>query len=314
MAEGATAAPGAATGDEGNAGGQPANALPGAKPGETKAQTIARLKADLGDGEQEYEQGHLIELARRGRQTSKIMSKAEQRAQEALRKEQEADAKLARLKSKDLKERRAALKELGFDELEFAKTVAQETMDTEAMTPEQRRIRELEQQLQAEADAKTKAKDAEKRKADTEAEERYKHEFSDLFLDVMQRAGLPKESATASFYRLAAMFQAADAAGTQLDPDVAAEHLKHAMRTEHIALYRNKDGTLNIQAFRESLTPEDWKAINKEAVAQYMATRRGGQQPAPLVEAKPNGAQPQPTNGTTKPGRFWKELDKRLGR
>lgn len=315
MAEGATAAPAGAAPAAGAQ--QPAgtNAHPAGKPGETKAQTIARLKADLGDGEQEYEQSHLVELARRGRQTSRIMSKAEQRAQEALKKEQEADAKLAKLRSKDLKERRAALKELGFDEVEFAKSVAQEVMETEALTPEQRRIRELEQQLQAEDAAKAKAKDEETKKASDADMERHKEEFSNLFLDVMERAGLPKESATVAYYRLASMYQAADAAGATLDPDVAAEHLKGAMRSEHTALFRKKDGSLDLDAFEASLSPEDWKAINKRAVEKYRAGRGGVPKPLPTPTPQQD-TPPAQTNGTKRPvGNAWfKSLDKQYQR
>lgn len=281
-----------------------------AKPGETKAQAVERLRADLGDGVQEYEQSHLVELARRGKKTAQIMSKAEQRAQEGLRKEQEAEARLARLKSKDLKEQRAALKELGFSEIDFAKAVAQEVMETEALTPEQRRIRELEQTLQQEEAAKTKAKKGEEAKAAEAETQRHIEEFSNLFLDVMQRAGLPRGSATASFYRLSAMYQAADAAGAQLDPDVAAERLKHAMRDEHTALFRKKDGALDLDAFEASFSPEDWKAINRRAVEKYRASRSGRPtvQQAPAPQAAPGNGASRPS----RPGNFWKELDQRL--
>lgn len=292
-----------------------ANTHPEAKPGETKAQTVARLRADLGDGEQEYDQSHVLELARRGRQSAKIMSKAEERLQAAQRKDREADQRLSRLKSKDLKERRAALKELGFDELEFAKAVAQETMEAEQLTPEQRRIRELELQLQAEEESKAKAKKDEEAKALDADTQRHVEDFSNLFLDVMQRAGLPRESAQVAYYRLAAMYQTADAAGEPLDPDLAAAHLKTAMREEHTALFRKKDGTLDLDAFEASLTTEDWKALNKRAVEKYMASR--GTRP---VEAPAQQAPAQPTNGATSNGakrpvgsQWFRELQKRFG-
>lgn len=288
--------------------GQPANAHPEAKPGETKAQTVARIKADLGDGEQEYEQSHVLELARRGKKTAQTMSKAEQRYQEAHRAREETETRLSRLKSPDLRERRAALKELGLDEMELARSVAQEVTDLEQLTPEQRRIRELEgrEAERVTADAKTK-KEAEA-KAEKALEDRYTNEFSDIFMDVMERAGLPRESASPAGHRLALMYQAADG---ELDPDVAAVRLKDALRKEHTSLYRRKDGALDLDAFEASLTADDWKAINRRAVERYRAQRRPGAAPStPAPRQEPQ--QEQPTNGSRRPGNFWKELDKRL--
>lgn len=308
----AGAAPTGGTGAQPETGAGQSNGHPEAKAGETKAQTLARLKADLGDGEQEYEQSHLIELARRGKKTAQIMSKAEARAQEAMRKEQEAEARLSRLNSKDWKERRAALTEMGWDEVEYAKLVAQEVTEADALTPEQRRIRELEQKLQADEQTKAKSKKEEEAKAFNARKDKYTDEFSGLFLEVMQRAGLPRESATASFYRLAAKYQAADAAGAQLDPDVAAESLKHELRAEHTALFRKKDGTLDLDAFEATLSPEDWKALNKRAVEKYLAARGGGKQPQPRqTEEAPE--QPE-TPGRGRPGNFWKQLDRQMRR
>jgi hypothetical protein len=282
-----------------------ANTHPEAKPGETKAQTVARIKADLGDGEREYEQDHVLELARRGRKTAQTMSKAEQRFQETQREREALDAKLARLKSSDIRERRAALKDLGLDEMELARSVAEEVTALEQLTPEQRRIRELEEREAAREAEARKAKDEEGKKAQEAEVERHREEFANVFLDVTQRAGIPRESAQVAFHRLAAMYQAA---GGELDPDVAAVRLKDALRKEHTALYRKQDGALDLDAFEASLTPEDWKAINRRAVEKYRASRGAGgaPRPPPVAEEQPVA----PTNGTSKPGNFWKRLEK----
>ena len=306
-------APAAVPGTSGNAGnqsgtgaGQP-NTHPEAKPGETKAQTVARIKADLGDGEREYEQEHLLELARRGRKTAQTMSKAEQRYQEAQREREANEAKLSRLKSKDLKERRAALRELGLDEMELARAVAEEVTSLEQMDPKDRQILEYQKREAERAAADKKAKEDADQKQRTARQKQYEDEFANLFMDVTQRAGLPRESASVAAQRLALMYQAADG---ELDPDVAAERLKDALRKEHTALYRKPDGTIDLDAFEASLTPEDWKAINRRAVEKYRAAR-GVQAPAaPTPRQEP---QPEPpANGRTRGGNFWKELDKRL--
>jgi hypothetical protein len=291
-------------------GGQPsgvaANTHPEAKPGETKAQTVARIKADLGDGEREYEQDHVLELARRGRKTAQTMSKAEQRFQEAQRAQEATEARLARLKSSDMKERRAALKELGLNEMDLARTIAEEVTALEQLTPEQRRIRELEEREAAREAEARKAKDEEGKKAQEAEVERHREEFANVFLDVTQRAGIPRESAQVAFHRLAAMYQAA---GGELDPDVAAVRLKDALRKEHTALYRKQDGALDLDALEASLTPEDWKAINRRAVEKYRASR--GISGAPRPPPQPIEEHPEPpTSGAKRGGNFWKTLDK----
>jgi hypothetical protein len=322
MADAAPAAvpsvPGTAGNQSGTGTALPANAYPDAKPGETRAQTVARIKADLGDGEQEYDPQHLIGLAQRGKKTAQIMSKAEQRAQEAMRLQQEADGKLARLKSKDLRERRAALKELGFDEVEYAREIAREVVETEQLTPEQRRIRELEATLKADEEAKSKAKQEEEAKAQEAETKRHIEEFSNLFMEVVKLAGLPQQSASVVGYRLASMYQAAEG---QVDPEVAAERIKDTLRKEHVALYRKPgppgaDGkttsVLDVDALEAAFSPEDWKAINRRAVEKW----RTGRQPGAVAQPHPqhNGSQPtheepeRPRRG----GNFWKDLDKRL--
>lgn len=309
----AIAAPAAVPGTSGTFGNQSAtgtgqpNTHPEAKPGETKAQTVARIKADLGDGEREYEQKHVLELARRGMQTAKTMSKAEQRYQEAQRERAAAEAKVSRLQSKDLKERRAALKELGLDELELARAVAEEVTSLEQMDPKDRQILEYQKREAEREAADKKAKDEAAQKERTARQKQYEDEFSNLFMDVTQRAGLPRESASVAAQRLALMYQAADG---ELDPDVAAERLKDSLRKEHTALYRKPDGTLDLDAFEASLTPEDWKAINRRAVEKYRASR-GIQAPSALQPRQE--AQPEPpANGRTRGGNYWKDFDKRL--
>lgn len=287
--------------------GMPAgNSHPEAKPGETKQQTLQRIRMDLGDGMQEYEEETIRGLAQRGKKSSQILSKAEQRAQEATKLKEEAETRLSRLKSKDLREQRAALKELGLDEFALADAVAREYTEAERLTPEQKRIRELEQKAAEREEADRKAKEEEGKKAEGAETERHREQFSTLFLDVMQRAGLPRESAGMAFPRLATLYQAADVAGVEVDPDVAAERLKDAFRKEHTALYRKKDGTLDLDAFEASLTPEDWKALNRRAVEKFRAARAGG---APVVQPKQPAVEQREekqTNGARR--NFWKTL------
>lgn len=283
-----------------------ANPHPYAKPGETKQQTLQRIRLDLGDGEQEYDHETIKGLAQRGRKSSQILSKAEQRAQEATKLKEEAETRLSRLKSKDLREQRAALKELGLDEFALADAVAREYTEAERLTPEQKRIRELEQQVAQREEAERKAKEEEGKKAEGAETERYREQFSNLFLEVLNIVKLPPSSLKAAGKRLASMYESADATEVELDPQTAAEHLREHLRQEHTALYRKPDGALDLDAFEASLTPEDWKALNRRAVEKFRAARAGG---APPVQPKqPAVEQRTETKPNGKGGSFWKTL------
>jgi len=283
--------------------------------GETKAEAVARYKANLGDGEREYDRNHLESLAKRGLESARLLSKQEQRAQEAAKKEAEVEKRLSRLKSKDLKEIRGALKELGLDELALANAVGSEKLAEMDLTPEQRRIRELEAKEAERAQQDEEAKGKENEAKRTAEVERHKETLAETFLQAMEIAKIPKSSARVAFSRLAMLYQAADAQGLTVSPELAAEHMRAGLKEEHKSLYsrKNEKGSeeLDVDALESAITEwfgeDGWKAINRKGVARFKAARARGMvaPPAPVQNAVPETAA-----APERPGNFWKDLKK----
>lgn len=286
-----------------------------AKPGETKAEQIARYKANLGDGEREYDRTHLEGLAKKGKEAAQFLSKAEQRAQEAAKKEAETEKRLSRLKSKDLSELRAALKEMGVDELALANAVGTEKLAEMDLSPEQKRIRELEgkeaERLKQDEGAKKKEQETQR----TAEVERHKETLSETFMQAMEIAKIPKSAARVAFGRLAMLYQAADKMGEAVTPEQAADVMRNGLREEHKSLYsrKNEQGAeeLDVDALESALTEwfgdEAWKALNRKAVARYRTQKaQGGAAPTPAPREEP--VEPKnPFRGRN----FWKELKER---
>jgi hypothetical protein len=185
------------------------------------------------------------------------------------------------------------------------------------LTPEQKRIRELEGKEKERADADTKAKQqADQQKLDAEVAE-HTDQLSQLFLEVMAQAKLPKSSSKAVFPRLASLYQTAAAAGVEITPDVAAERVRGALKAEQKALFYREEvdargqkrEVLDMEAIEEWFSPEDWTAINRRAVAKYKASRQPGA-PAPQ-QRQPVDSAPSVDAKHTPRRDFWRELKAR---
>lgn len=318
-----TAAPAAAAAPETGAEGGQEEGAPAQRAAPVAPPQPRKLKLKGIDGpdvEREYDEAELVGLAQRGKQTARILSKAEERAQAAARKEAEYEAKLAKIKSGDVKAQRAYLKEMGVDVRKLAEAEVEEYFTEKELTTEQKRIRELEAK-----EAEWQAKDADaKKKADKEAEEaeqaRHEDELSNLFLEVMQLARLPKTSSRPAFMRIASLYQSASETGVELTPELAAERVKGALKAEQKALFYKesvdprtdqKTQVLDMDAMEEWFSEEDWKAINRRAVEKFRQRRAGG--PPPAVQRQ-GTTQEQPPPSSKGAGRknFWKELDTRI--
>lgn len=287
------------------------------QPGETKAQAIARYKADLGDGEREYDRTHLEGLAKKGRESARLMSAAQKRAEEASKKEQEAEARLSVFKSKDLKAIRKTLKEMGVNDLDLANDVGQEKLREMDMTPEQRRIAELEAKEAERLQQDDAAKKKEEEGRQSAEVERHKNELAGLFIEGMKAAKIPKAAASVAFPRLARLYSAADAAGETLSPEQAGEYMRAGLMEEHKSLYSRpgeKPGeqVLDVDALEANLTEwfgeGAWKEINRRAVAKYRAARGQATQPVVAPQGEPTAPERQ-----GRPRKFdWKALGKNL--
>lgn len=277
---------------------------PGAD-GHAQAQAAAarkfRLKGIDGDEEREYEESHIVSLAQRGKRSAQILSKAEQRAQEALKREADVEGKLARLK--DPKSLRATLKELGVDVRALSEEELLEAIEEQKLTPEQRRIRDLERTMQEKEEAEANSKKQAEEKALEQETQRHVEQLSAIFLEVMTKAGLPKTSSRQAFPRIAALYQAAEAAGVELTPEVVAERVKSSLRDEHKALI----GSMSMDELAEWFGAEKMKAIRQHAVEQYKRNKAAPTQ-APAMSAQPQRQTPrerQTNSGPTKGSSEW---------
>jgi hypothetical protein len=186
------------------------------------------------------------------------------------------------------------------------------------LTPEQRRIRELEakeaERLKQDEDAKGKETEA-KRTAEVE---RHKEQLADTFMQAMELANLPKSAARFAFPRLARIYETADAVGLLVSPEQAAEVMRSGLMDEHKSLYSRrteKGEELDVDALAGALThwfgEDAWKAINRHAVGRFRASRAAGSALPLQPQQPPTEAQPQAGGKPARGGNFWKDLDKR---
>lgn len=117
---------------------QPTNNIPGAAPGETKAETMQRLfKVTINGQEQEVDEKELL----RGYTHSKA---AEQKMQEAAMTRKQAQEVMQIMKENPL----LAFQKLGIDPRKFASYVTDLDLKESMMTPDQKKMRDMHNQLQ----------------------------------------------------------------------------------------------------------------------------------------------------------------------
>lgn len=284
-----------------------------ATPPPASAPQKLRLKGIDGDEEREYDASEVASWAQRGRQVSRIMSKAEERAQAAAKKEAEVEARLARFKSGDAQQIRAALREMGVDVRKVAEFEVQDYLQEKELTPEQKRIRELEAETAKHKETEAQAKKRQEEEALEAEVQRHTDELSNLFLSVAEAANLPRTSAQAIFPRLAMMYQTAQQAGVELTPDIAADRLRAQIQAEHKALFYRKTEqgeALDVEALEKWFTDEDWKTIRKRAVDRWKASKTQAP-PVAAAQSAQAATAPQPGKRGQATQNFWRDLDKR---
>lgn len=291
MAEGTAAAPAAPAGAPGTPAPQQGQAAPAQKPGETPAQAEARrLKLRLGGQEVELDESEVAANYEKGRNASKLLSKVEQRRQEALKAKAEADGLLNRLKS----DPRAALRELGVDLRKLSESTILEEIELEKMSPAERRAYEAEQKLKALQDEQEKVKQSEQEKAHAAEVERHKDEFANLFLQTMEAAGLPKQSGRFVAHRMAHLYRQNEEAGLESTPEEMASYVMEGLKGEHRGMLSGLKG----QSLVDHLGPE----VVKEVLSHHLALARakrgmGGAPPTPPPPPPPSDAKMDPRKG-----------------
>lgn len=269
--------------------------------GETPAEKRIRLK--FGDKEEEFDERTLAGLASRGRNAAQLMSRADKVRIEAERKAADAEAKLARLKDNP----RAVLKELGIDVRGFSEAEILEAIEEEkerALPPEERALR----QRAREADSLKKQLDerqqSEKQAREDAETEQHKEHFAHLFMEAMDKTGLPSGSRRAVMHRVASVYMAAAQAGEEIQPEEAAAYAIEHVRKEQRAILVG----MSVPEVVDWLGPDTMKAIRDHDLAEYRKRKGGG---APAQAAPSAVPQPPKEVGNSRKGR-WDFIEKQI--
>jgi hypothetical protein len=305
MADGTpSAAPAAApAGQSGNthvpgANPAPPGNVPGQKPGETPAQSEARrLKLRIDNQEVELDESEVVANYRKGKDSSKLLSKVEQRRQEALKAQAQAEGLFNRLKDKG--NLRSTLAELGYSKDDIRRISEQtilEEIELEKMSPAERRAHELQQELDAHKSEKQKAEEEKKQAAFETEKARHQDEFANLFMETMERTGLPRSSGRFVVQRMAALYAQNEEAGLESSPEEMAAHVMRGLETEHRGVLSGLEG----DALLERLGPDVVKRVLGAHLARVNKKRTGGvAEQASVARQKPipAPAAPNPRKG-----------------
>lgn len=283
MAEGTGAAPSAAPAGAPGSPAQPQSQPTGAKPGETAAQTQARLiKLALDGQEVELPESEVVANLKKGRNAAQLLSKVEQRRQEALKAQAQADGILGRLKDKG--NLRSVLSDLGYskDDLRaMSEQTILEDIQLEKMSPAERRAYEAEQRVKALEEQQERARKSEEERAHAAEVARHKDEFSNLFLETMERTGLPKSSGRFVVQRMAALYAQNEEAGLESTPEEMAAHVMRGLEAEHRGVLSGLEG----DALLQRLGPD----VVKKVLGAHLASirKRQGQGAAAAPQQQP---------------------------
>lgn len=208
---------------------QPTNNIAGAAPGETKAETIARMyKVKVDGNEVEVDEDEL----KRGYSHAKA---ADKKMQDAAMSRKEAEQVLRIFKDNP----KEAFKLLGKDARAFAEQVIQEELSESMLTPEQKELRDYKKQLESyQQNEKTAKEQYDKEQQDAEMS-RYTEQIQAQIVSTLDTAGLPKTERTVG--RIAYYMQAALQAGYEnVTPNDVIDYVKN----DYIADFKSFMGSM----------------------------------------------------------------------
>lgn len=227
------------------------NGIPGSLPGESKAETAARLYKVTVDGqEMEVDEDEL----RRGYAHNKAASK---RMEEASMTRKEAEQVLRLFKESP----REAFKLLGRDARQFAEQVINEELQEALLSPQERELREYKKQLENYQRQEKEAREQYEREQMEAEMARYTEQIQGQIVSTLETAGLPKTERTVG--RIAYYMQAALQAGYKdVTPSDVIEHVKQ----DYVTDIRSMVGGLNEDALEAFLGTDNVRRIAKATV------------------------------------------------
>ena len=233
---------------------QPTNNIPGAAPGETKSETLARMYKVKVDGnevevdEQELLRGYAHNTA------------AEKKMQDAANSRKEAETVLKMFKENP----KEAFRILGSDARAFAEQVINDELEEAMMSPEQKQLKDYKRELEKYQSSEKQAKEEyEKQEHDTAMAQYTEHIQSEI-ISSLGTAGLPNTDRTVG--RMAHYMQAALAAGYE---NVTPKDVIEYVRNDYISDFKSFMGGMTEDQIEMFLGADVMRKVAK-------ATTKGG--------------------------------------
>ena len=226
------------------------NGVPGSIPGETRAETQARLFKVMVDGsEMEVDEAELLRGYAHNKAASKRMEEASMSRKEA--------AQVMRLFQENPKE---ALKHMGTDVRKFAEQIINEELEEAMMDPRDRELRTYKQQVEEYERASREAKEAyDKEQMESDLNKQAASIQSDI-IATLESSGLPKTERTIG--RMVYYMQSALQAGYNVTPnDVIAQ-----VKQDYVYDFKSMMGGLSEDQIEMMLGSDIVRKIAKSTV------------------------------------------------
>jgi hypothetical protein len=191
------------------------NGIPGSLPGESRAETQARLFKVMVDGQEtEVDEDEL----KRGYAHARAAAK---RMEEAAMTRKEAEQVLKILKENP----KSAMQQLGLNPREFAEMVINEELQEAILSPQEKELRDYKRQLEQYQRSEREAREQYEREQREAEMNRYTQQIQEEIVKVLDTSGLPKTERTVG--RIAYYMQAAMQAGFEnVTPADVIDHVK----------------------------------------------------------------------------------------
>lgn len=261
-----------------------------------------KIKVDGEEYEEEFDRNNDEEIIKHLQ-----MSKAARKRMESAKKEA-AEAKSLKAQAEQLikmiqETPELLLEQLGEKGMTAAEKVLYKKIQAEMMSPEQRRVMELEAQLAKYMESEKKQKEEAEKSEMSAQEKQYQEHYQKLFIDAAEASGLPKTPSVIK--RMAAIVKQSLELGIEMDAKDVAQHVKKQMDDEFMSIYG--EAGLPIESLKARLGEKTVKALIKSELEQYKAASK--------VKAKSEDVEMDAPKNPTRPMSMeeWKEhINKRL--